>query len=386
MNKFYLADYDVEFGSEKLQTQKIQAVLNICAKNGGAAVFSKGRVRTASLRLYSNTAIILEDGAEIEGSDNCEEYIDYTDTQSMNFYTDRELIPYFDEQTAPIRYRRAIISAFGAENISVIGGKGSKIDGVDCVDPYGEEGFRGPHGLFFSSCKNVVLEGYAVYNAGNFAHQLDNCEGVIMKNVSAFGGQDGAHLNQCRDVTIENCTMQTGDDCIAGINVENLSVRGCYLNTSCDIFRLGGINIQIKNCTMQGVGKYPHRLSLFNGHGFDPPETGRRNTLYVMEFFGSDAVKGSKHCDFTIKDCVVSDVDAFLHYEHGNLSTLHKGATLSKVTLDNVRFMGLLNPSVVIPPDDGSIDITMKNVSAEDRAGNAFSVFPQHKNIKINAL
>lgn len=36
-----------------------------------------------------------------------------------------------------------------------------------------------------------------------------------MRNVSCLGGSDGVHLYCSSDILIENCDMQTGDDCMA---------------------------------------------------------------------------------------------------------------------------------------------------------------------------
>lgn len=44
-----------------------------------------------------------------------------------------------------------------AENASVIGETGSYIDGVNCYDEQGDEGFRGPHAICAWGCKNIRL-------------------------------------------------------------------------------------------------------------------------------------------------------------------------------------------------------------------------------------
>ncbi len=43
MEKFILTDYGVNPYSRELQTEKIQAVLDMCQKNGGTVVFPKGK-------------------------------------------------------------------------------------------------------------------------------------------------------------------------------------------------------------------------------------------------------------------------------------------------------------------------------------------------------
>lgn len=60
-----------------------------------------------------------------------------------------------------------IQATIDAENISIIGEKGSCIDGNNCFDAQGEELFRGPHGITFFNCSNIFLKGYTVENSGN---------------------------------------------------------------------------------------------------------------------------------------------------------------------------------------------------------------------------
>ena len=72
------------------------------------------------------------------------------------------------------------------------------IDGVHCYDPYGEEGYRGPHSIYITNCENVTMETYTARFAGNFMHQLDNCKNVMMRRVVNLAGSGGIHLHCCR--------------------------------------------------------------------------------------------------------------------------------------------------------------------------------------------
>ena len=79
-----------------------------------------------------------------------------TAPEGVELRTDMELIceyykTIFDKDPWDT-YRRAMISAYGESNIAIIGEEGSVIDGRDCFDPDGEEGFRGPHGIFMTNC------------------------------------------------------------------------------------------------------------------------------------------------------------------------------------------------------------------------------------------
>jgi polygalacturonase len=74
MNKYVITDYGVQQGCQSLQTAEIQAVLDLCKKEGGMVVIPKGRFYTAALYMHSNTTVYFERGAELYGSDNCDDY------------------------------------------------------------------------------------------------------------------------------------------------------------------------------------------------------------------------------------------------------------------------------------------------------------------------
>lgn len=375
MSNYIVTQHGVKANIGALQTNEVQHVFDLC-KNGGTVVFPAGQYRVSSLRLWSNTTVVLQTGATIVGSTDCRDYQVFDPPAGMQFYHDGEMVSFdLDRCRRPI-YRRAIFTAYQADNLAIVGEQGAVIDGADCYDPEGSEGFRGPHGFFFSSCRNVVFTGYTIRNTGNFAHQLDGCQNVCMQNLTVEAGHDGVHLNACKNISIENCTFETGDDCIAGINVYNLFVSHCRLNTACDSFRIGGVHIHIEHCTAEGGGKYPHRLSMYrDGKLVLPPEKGRYNTLYFMEFFGSESMPLAAPCDVTLTDCVIDNVDSFLHYEAENGMALHTGARLCKFTMRNVTVTRLGKPSVVQAVSEAPLQVEMQNVTVVDRAGNAATLF-----------
>ena len=266
------------------QTHAIQKVLDFCKENGGTVVFPKGTYRVSGLLLYSDTTVLLKSGAVLLGSENCDDYEVFDVPENVSLRTDQELIPQYFGNKKRAEYRRAMLSAYGARNISIIGEPGAVIDGQNCFDPDGEEHYRGPHGIFLSNCENVVLKGYTVRHSGNFMHQLDACENVSMTDVTCLGGSDGIHLHCCKNVEINRCVFRTGDDCIAGINVRDLHVNNCVLNSSCQAFRIGGVNILAENCHVYGPGYYPHRVGQIE-NGDPAPGGGKTQSLRNDDLF-----------------------------------------------------------------------------------------------------
>ncbi len=362
-------------------------------KRGGTVIVPTGTFRTGGLYLHSNTTLYLQKGAKLIASDRCEDYPIYPIPEGMQIHTDMQLIAdYYRDALDKDRYRRAILSAYGQSHIAIIGEEGAMIDGVDCADPKGEEGFRGPHGIFMSNCTDIRLQGYTICNCGNFAHQIDTSRDLVMQHVTCLGGHDGIHLHLADGFLIEDCVFHMGDDCIAGINTRNLTVRRCEMNSACSAFRLSGNHILVENCKVFGPSEYPHRVSVVQGVGTDavydranalPKEAGRHNMVSLLMHFGSTALAmGEPYRDVVFRRCSVEGVDALLHYRAG--SDLQEGTYLAQLHFEDMNVQGLQFLSHPQGAKECPLQITMQNVKASMRDGTVCNGFnPASENVCI---
>lgn len=363
MNRYVITEYGVKANSTEIQTKQLQKVFDLCKPDGGIVVIPKGRFYTAALRMWSNTTLYLERGAELYGSDNCDDYEVFPIPEGVEMRSDMELITQFYGEPWET-YRRAMISAYGEKNISIIGEIDSVIDGANCYDPDGEEGYRGPHMIFLTCCENVRFEGYTARHSGNFLHEANNCKNLTMRRVTCLGSSDGIHLHCTENALIEDCVFKTGDDCIAGINIQNMLVRRCVLNTSCNLFRMGGVNIRVEDMYAYGPGYYPHRKTVVQGKNDElPREEGRHNLLRLVDYFASTNFPYVPS-DLTFKNCVIEEAECILNYT-ADRGTLQNGTHLGSLNLENVRFTNLKKTSVPIANKDEPLTVRMKNVSVE---------------------
>ncbi len=392
--EYCLTDYGVIPGLGELQTEQIQKVFDLCKEKGGRVVIPKGEYLVGGLRMWSDTELYLESGARLSGSDTCEDYAVFSVPDGVELRTDMELIAEQYDNKPWSAYRRAIISVYGGRNISVIGEEGSCINGNDCCDPHGEEGYRGPHGIFITNVENITLRGYGISDCGNFMHQIDNCRNIVMQNVTCKGGSDGVHLHHCRHILIEDCVFHTGDDNIAGINMEDLTVRRCDMNTSCDAFRAGGTNILVEDCKIWGPGIYPHRMTVVQNRGTElvrnrnntlPRNMGRHNLECVYIHFASRKFPNKEpYHDIVFRNCRIDNVDRFLSYQ-ADEGALMSGTHLVEMTLENVTFTNLKGASRVSASEDEPLTVTLKNVTATDTDGKKTDVFDENaENTLIN--
>ena len=119
-----------------LQTERLQAAVDACFLNGGGEVIvPDGVFVTATLRLRSNVTLRLLSGAVLQGS------ADWRDYDGFEKDALEPIAPFEDPSYAeqPLsRWSNALIRAFRAEHVRIIGEPGSVIDGVNCYDPAGE--------------------------------------------------------------------------------------------------------------------------------------------------------------------------------------------------------------------------------------------------------
>jgi polygalacturonase len=109
---------------------------------------------------------------------------------------------------------------------------------------YGPGHFLRPSFIEPYRCKNVLIEGVTIRNAPFWVTHPTLCTNVTVRGIKVDShgpNNDGCDPESCRDVLIEECLFDTGDDCIAlksGRNadgrrlrtpVENVVVRNCVM-------------------------------------------------------------------------------------------------------------------------------------------------------------
>ena len=335
-------------------TAALQRALDECFRAGGGTVeVGPGVHRVRGLRVRSGTTFLLRSGAVLEASRDCGDY-DVLAGDGLEPVPASDFAPgvrwapaatrkNHDHLLKPAsRWNNAVIRIYRAENVRIVGEPGSAIDGRDSYDPEGEERFRGVHGISAHDSRNVELRGYEIRNAGNWAHAFWRCSDVVFSGLSILGGHDGVHFCSCDRVTVEGCTMKTGDDCVAGFDNEDVEVRDCDLNTACSAFRFGGRRVLVERCRCHGPGEYPIRNTLSEAdwisgsHG--APGVGRRSMLSLFTYY-SDFSLPVRHepGEITVRDCTLDDAERFLHYNFSGNEVWQKNRPLASIRFENVR-------------------------------------------------
>lgn len=135
-----------------------------------------------------------------------------------------------------------------------------------------------PNLIVLTSCKNVLLEGVVFQNSPAWNVHPLMCEnltmrGLFIKNPDYAQNGDGADIESCKNVLMENCVFDVGDDAICiksgkdaegrkrGKPTENMIIRNNTVYSGHGGFVIGSEmsggarNIFVYDCTFRGTDK-----------------------------------------------------------------------------------------------------------------------------------
>lgn len=263
----------------------IDQAIAACAKNGGGRVVVPAGdwLVKGPIHLKSGVNLHLAKGATVRFSTEPSDYLPavlarYEGNEVMNFSPflyaiDCENIAItgsgtFDGQAGPKNWWRW--KGSGNRDQEALRQMGE--DSVPVADrQFGEGHELRPNFVQPHRCKNLLIEGVTFTNSPMWNVTPVLCENVTIRGITVDShgpNNDGCNPESCRNVLIENCTFDTGDDCIAiksgrnadgrriGVPSENIIVRGCKMRDGHGGVVLGsemsgGIrNVFVENCEM----------------------------------------------------------------------------------------------------------------------------------------
>ena len=267
--EFYVKDY-IDFSQkENVCTRAIQDAIDSCANaGGGKVVICDGVYMTGTIILKSNVNLHIEESAVLLGSPYCKDYPERNDITHVN------------SNMLPRRRNACLIFAEDSENISITGN--GKIDCNGTFFVREVENYVGgwryeripaptpPRAVFFTGCKNVNINDITMANLpAGWGYWIHDCDFVSIDRVKItsnvqYPNNDGIHINCSRNVTISNCSIVCGDDCIVvransaslpeNKVCERVVVTNCNLTSYASGIRIGWLNDgTIRNCTFSNI-------------------------------------------------------------------------------------------------------------------------------------
>lgn len=216
--QYCITNYGVQNDSTILQTERIQAVIDKAAQEGGGVIcIPKGTFLSGSLFFRPRTHLYLEKGATLKGSDDISHF-DVIDTRL---------------EGQNLTYFAALVNVIGVDGFT-LSGEG-KINGNGLrfwksfwlrrqVNPQctNLEELR-PRLIYIADSKNVQLSGVRLENSPFWTTHLCRCENVKLLNLSIFAphspvkapSSDAIDIDVCKNVLVKGCYMSVNDDAIA---------------------------------------------------------------------------------------------------------------------------------------------------------------------------
>jgi polygalacturonase len=274
-------------------TAAIQRAIAACAAAGGGRVIvPSGEFLTGAIHLRSNVCLHVMAGAVVRFTSDTSKYpvvlTRFEGTELMNY---SPFIYAFEQENIAITGEGILDGSANCDTWWGWRQSGTCSSGKthdqradrDALVQMGEQGvpvakrvfgpghWLRPNFIQPYRCKNVLIEGVTLLRSPMWQVNPVLCKNVIVRKLSinADGpNTDGCDPECCADVLIEECTFNTGDDCIAiksgrnadgrriGVAAENIVIRNCKMKNGHGGFTIGSEisggarNIFAENCEM----------------------------------------------------------------------------------------------------------------------------------------
>ena len=269
---FSVSDYDAVGDGVQNDLNAFKKAIEECnAKGGGKVTVPLGRYfLKGPIHLKSNVHLSLAEGSVLLFSNDPQDYLPVVMTrwEGVECYNYSPLIYALDAENIAVTGKGTLDGQ--ADSTHWWPWKGNRQDGWKEGMPsqlmpssrdrliamnreqtplservFGANGFLRPNFIQPYRCKNVHIEGIRIVNSPMWVIHPVLCENVIVENVtvSSHGpNNDGCNPESCKDVLIQNCDFDTGDDCIALKSGRNQDGRRINRPTE---------NVVIRNCRMK---------------------------------------------------------------------------------------------------------------------------------------
>ena len=266
---FDIREYGAVGDGKTLNTEKIQKAIDDCAAaGGGRVVIAGGKYMTGTVCLKQNVELHLEADGILFASPDCN---DFPQNRPVN-HVETKMLPRWSNS--------CLVYAEECENISITGNGVIDCNGEAYIElsPDDNTGWlyqrkdslTPSRVVFVTGCSNVKFEDFTMINQpAGWSIWIHDCDYVtadklkIIADVN-YPNNDGIHINSSRNVTVSNCCIRCGDDCIIvrANNVslkenkvcERVTVTNCNLTSYSAGIRIGWVQDGIiRNCTFSNI-------------------------------------------------------------------------------------------------------------------------------------
>jgi polygalacturonase len=298
-----------------------KAIEAVAAEGGGTLCFPAGTYLSYSIRLKSNVALYLGQGATILAADSPE------DGSGKGYDLAESNAPWESYQDyGHNHWHNSLIWGEGLENVSILGpgliwGKGlSRGWGAG---PNAELPGVGNKAIALKHCRNVLLRDFGILHGGHFGILATGVDNLTIDNVTIDTNRDGMDIDCCRNVHISNCSVNSPWD--DGICLKSSYALGYARATEM---------VTISNCLVAGDFQEGGLLNgTYKRFAADTDLSKVWRTGRIK--FGTESNGGFKN--ITVSNCVFDGCNGFA------LESVD-GALLEDVSITNITMRDLYGP------------------------------------------
>lgn len=393
-------------------TDAIQKAIAACAAAGGGRVIvPNGRFLTGAIRLQSRVNLHLADKATLAFTNDLRQYpIVFTRWEGVELMNFSPFIYAFEANDIAITGGGTLDGQAGPEQwwqwrLASPGNPGRdraarnrliemQATGVPVAKRvFGAQDFLRPNFIQPYRSRNILIDGVTIVNSPMWEIHPVLCQSVTVKNVTINShgpNNDGCNPESCRDVLIESCTFDTGDDCIAlksgrnddgrrlNVPVENVVIRHCSMKDGHGGVVIGSEisggarNIFAEKCRMDSpeldralrIKTNSVRGGVIEGVYMRDVTVGEVAEAVVTINFFYEEGEGGKHLP-TVRDVDVRNVTS-RKSQHALLLRGFRNAPISGVRIEDCTFDGVAKEDVL----ENVSGIELKNVRVNGRVRN----------------
>ncbi len=271
MTVFDIRDYGAVPDSAEPCTEAVQRAIDASLGVKSAQVLvSGGKYTIGTIFLHSDMDLHIDIGAALVASPRLE---DYPDPE----------YDWFPVRRAPRQTARCLIFAGRCRNLSISGRGTIHCNGgafcrrAELSDTQYEETYERVSSdtparmVFCMSCENLSLCDFTMLEmAGGWGFWINDCTYVDIRGITLrcnrnYPNADGIHINCSSDVTVSDCVLHTGDDCLilrANCNTlahapracERVTIKGCICSSKCVAVRVGWRgDFAVRDCLVSDI-------------------------------------------------------------------------------------------------------------------------------------
>ncbi|MGA9584248.1 MAG: glycoside hydrolase family 28 protein [Terracidiphilus sp.] len=238
---FDVQSYGAKGDGTSIDSPAINASIDAAANaGGGTVVFPAGIYASYSIRLKSNVALLLQQGATVLAAPT-----PYDGLSTGGYDTAEPQGPWEPYQDyGHNHWHNSLIWGenihdFGIFGPGLIWGKGLSRGHNEKTLPNATAPGVGNKAIALKNCRNVILSDFSVLQGGWFGVLATGVDNLTIDNLKIDTNRDGIDIDCCRNVRVSNCTVNSPwDDGICPKSsyalgyaraTENLSIANCYV-------------------------------------------------------------------------------------------------------------------------------------------------------------